>query len=121
VTIDQGEEAPAPLLPDTWTVKEVVADLKSDIVKHLDRQDTLLREISNKVDSKADRADLIELGHQVQLHGIADAANFKEQSGRIQDLEGWRQSSVRLWAGAGVVLVAMAGLLGGLFGGHVIG
>jgi hypothetical protein len=107
--VESSREAPADLLPDQWTVKEVVADLKTDILGRMDKQDFVLQDISTKVDGKADKADLVALVTKAEGH--AD---------RIRDLESWRLSAARNWAALGVAVVALSGLFGGLFGGHVI-
>lgn len=104
-----------PLLPDTWTVKEVVADLKSDLVGHLTVQDGMLREIDRKVDSKADKADLLALGIKIDGHGS-----------RITALEEHRLDTVaskrfrnRAWTVAGSIAGVLAILGGALIGAFV--
>lgn len=82
----------------SYTVREV-----------LDEQTTLLRSIDHKVDSKADKSDLVELVHEVKGHGE-----------RITTLETWRAWNAKLWAASGVLLLAIAGVLGSLISAHVI-
>jgi len=104
------ELAPHAILSDSWSVKEVVADLKADIVGHLDKQDLTLSEISTKVDSKADKADLIAIGFKIDGHGE-----------RITTLEQHRLEQVastqfrhRVWAVIGTVGGILAILAGSL-------
>ena len=110
--VDQSDRAPEPLLPDTWTVKEVVADLKADLVSHLDRQDSTLAEISTKVDSKADRADVQALsikfenkfdGHERRLITLEDHKIDNEASSKFRR---------RAWTVVGTVVGVFA-ILGG--------
>ena len=121
------ELAPHSILPDSWSVKEVVADLKADlkadqaatkadIVGHLDKQDVTLGEISAKVDSKADKTDVVLLG--VKIDGHAQ---------RITSLETHRAEQLsssslhrRIWAAAGTVGGILAVLIASLIGSHVI-
>ena len=109
---DPEREAPAPLLPDTWTVKEVVADLKQDLVTHLDKQDLALAEISVKVDNKADKADVQALSakfdtkfdsHERRLVTLEDHKIDNEASSRFRR---------RAWAVVGTVAGVLA-ILGG--------
>lgn len=110
------ELAPRAILPESWSVKEVVADLKKDLVDHLDKQDTTLGEISRKVDSKADKADLVVLGIKIEGHGE-----------RISQLEQHRTEQLaasqlhrRLWAAVGTVGGIVAILIAGLIDSHII-
>ena len=93
------EQAPPSAFPETWSVKEVVADLKSDIVTHLNKQDDMLTDISLKVDSKADKADLIPIVTKLDTHGHRITALEEHR----QDIEANRRFHNRAWAVAGSV------------------
>ena len=104
------ELAPHAILSDSWSAKEVFADMKADIVSHLDKQDLTLGEIITKVDSKADKADLIAIGLKIDGHGE-----------RITTLEQHRLEQVastqfrhRVWAVIGTVGGILAILAGSL-------
>ena len=47
---DEQQQVHVALVPETWSVKEVVADLKADLIGHLDKQDVTLSDISHKVE-----------------------------------------------------------------------
>ena len=100
---------------ESWSVKEVVADLKSDLISHLDKQDSILTEISAKVDSKADRADVVLLGTKIDGHAE-----------RITSLENHRTEQLastqfrhRVWAVIGTVGGILAILAGSLIAAFV--
>lgn len=119
------ELAPHSILPESWSVKEVVADLKADlkadqastktdIVSHLVKQDEMLTAISTKVDGKADKADLLALGTKIDGHGQ-----------RITTLEEHRTEELansrfrrRVWAAIASVAGILAVLLGSLIAAH---
>ena len=109
------ERAPEPILPDSWTTKEVIADLKQDLVGHLNKQDVTLGEISSKVDSKADKADLVAIALKIDGHGE-----------RITSLENHRLESIasrqfrnKVWAVVGTVCGILAILAGSLIAAFV--
>jgi len=104
------ELAPHAILPESWSVKEVVADLKKDLIDHLDKQDTTLGEISSKVDTKADKSDLVVLGTKIESHGT-----------RITTLEQHRLDQIvtkqfhnKMWAVMGSIGGILAVLAGSL-------
>lgn len=106
---------PSALLPDSWTTKEVVADLKKDLIDHLDKQDTTLADISHKVDGKADKADLVELGNKLDRQG--DRLSTLEQH-RVDDLAG-RRFRNRVWSVVGSVAGIAAIIVGAFIGARV--
>lgn len=93
----------------SYTVREV-----------LDEQTKLLRGIDQKVDGKADKADLVEAvnGLRSDLTGIRNQVSGHGE--RILSLENWRISNARLLSAGGVLLLAVAGVLGSLISAHVI-
>jgi hypothetical protein len=107
--IDQNREAAPDLLPDSWSTKEVVADLKHDILGRFDKQDATLQDIARSVDGKADKADVQVL-----------AAEHRTLADRLLVLETWRLQSARLRNTALICMGIGATVLGGLLGGHVI-
>ena len=109
-----NDQAPMPILPETWTVKEVVADLKSDLIDHLDKQDNVLREIDRKVDSKADKADLVALGVKIDGHG-SRIASLEEHRTEQESSKKFRN---RAWAVAGTITSISAIIIGSLIGAH---
>ena len=111
-TVD--DDAPLSLLPDTWTVKEVVADLKSDIITHLNKQDSVLTEIDRKVDGKADKADLIALGVKIDGHGNR-ISSLEEHRTEVESSKKFRN---RVWAVVGSVAGIAAIIIGSLIGAH---
>ena len=110
---------PPSAFPETWTVKEVVADLKTDIVGHLNKQDLVLNDIRTAVDSKADKSDLVELAAEVRLHAQADAKGFEDHGQRIQTLEESRAFRTKAWivvgSAAGTVAIIVGAVLAILF------
>ena len=115
------QHGPPSAFPETWTVKEVVADLKSDLVDHLNKQDAVLIDIRTAVDSKADKSDLVELAAEVRLHAVADAKGFDDHGRRIQTLEESRKFRNRSWAVAGSVAGIIAVIVAAFISAHVIG
>lgn len=120
------DHAPEPILPESWSVKEVVADLKADlkagqtalkadIVEHLDKQDITLGEISTKVDSKADKADLLVLTSKIEGHGTR--ITTLEQH-RLDQLAA-KQFHNRMWAVVGTIGGILAVLAGSLIAAFV--
>ena len=109
------ELAPHAILPESWSVKEVVADLKKDIITHLDKQDTTLGEISTKVDGKADKADVLLLGTKMDSHG--QRITVLEQH-RLDQLAA-KQFRNRLWAVVGTVGGILAVIAGSLIAAYV--
>lgn len=109
------ELAPHAILPESWSVKEVVADLKKDLLAHLDRQDVALSEISLKVDSKADKADLVLLGVKIDGHS--------QRISSLEDARGEetanRQFRRRVWAAVATVSGIVAILVSSLIAAHV--
>jgi hypothetical protein len=75
----------------------------------LAEQTALLRSIDTKVDSKMDRADGIALAERLNGHGD-----------RILTLENWRTTNTRFFAGAGVLGMIVATIIGALIASHVI-
>lgn len=102
--------------PDTWTTKEVIADLKSDLVDHLNKQDGALADISKKVDTKADKADLFVLSQKIDGQGarITKLEDYRTEETAI------RKSRLRLWATAGAAAGIAATLAGSLIESHII-
>ncbi len=113
--VDQNQPHPPVFLPDTWTVKEVVADLKADLVDHLDRQDDTLAEISTKVDSKADKADLVVLGVKIDGHG----QRITVLEGHKLDLDASARFRKRVWYVVGTVAGILAIVAGSLIAAFV--
>ena len=114
-----NERPPDPILPETWTVKEVVADLKADLVGHLNKQDIILTGIDRKVDSKADKADLASLASEVR-------AGFDDHGHRITtledhklEMEAQRKTHSRIWAAIGTV-AGIAAILGATLLSHIL-
>lgn len=110
-----AESAPDSLFPESWSVKEVVADLKQDLVGHLDKQDAVLHEISAKVDSKADKTDVVLLGAKIDGH--AERITTLEQH-RAETLAA-TQFRHRVWAVIGTVGGILAILAGSLIAAFV--
>lgn len=82
----------------SYTVREV-----------LDEQTKLLRGIDSKVDGKADKSDVTNLAQKIDGHGD-----------RILTLENWRTTNTRFFAGAGVLGMIAATVVGSLVAAHVI-
>ena len=99
---------PAAQVPESWSVKEVVADLKQDLVNHLDKQDVTLLAIQSAVDTKADKADVILLGSKIEVHGERITAL---ENHRVEQLAS-TQFRHRVWAVIGSVAGVLA-ILGG--------
>ncbi len=112
----ESTSAPLPLVPDTWTVKEVVADLKADLIEHLNKQDGVLTEIDRKVDSKADKADLTALGAKFDNHGNR-ITSLEEH--RANDLAS-KRFRTRVWAVVGSVAGTSAVIVAALISARVI-
>jgi prophage DNA circulation protein len=109
-----GAQAPMPILPETWTVKEVIADFKTVMGDRMDKQDGMLMEIDRKVDSKADKADV-----QAVVASVVDLTRrtiVLEQ--HKTETESARRFRNRAWAIAGsiasVLALGGAALLSGL-------
>lgn len=112
---DEQQQVHVALVPETWSVKEVVADLKADLIGHLDKQDVTLSDISHKVDGKADKADVATLGAKIDGHAA-----------RIGSLEDHRKEQIaatqfrhRVWAVIGTVGGILAILAGSLIAAFV--
>jgi len=118
------EQTPPALLPETWSVKEVVADLKKDLVEHLDRQDVTLAQIDRKVDTKADKADLVTLtvrldkrindldsntSASLKIHDVA----IRTVSEQIVERVAVERARRRVWAAIGTGALVAATLFGG--------
>jgi hypothetical protein len=112
---------------ESWSIKEVFADLKTDFSAHLDKQDATLDKqyvalnvIDTKLDSKADRSEVLAMatefrtGHQDHGRRIT----VLEQH-RSDDLAG-RRTRNRIWAavgsGTGIVAIIVGSLISR--GGH---
>ena len=93
----------------SYTVKEV-----------LDKQTDLLIGIDHKVDSKADRADLVDAVNTINQNMTAMQSTLAGHHDRLLSLEHWRSSNARMWAASGVLLLAISGLISGLVSAHVI-
>jgi hypothetical protein len=93
----------------------VVADLKADLVKHLDKQDVVLVSIDRRLDSKADKLDLAALGNK--LDGHATRLTTLEQH-RADDLSA-RRTRNRIWAAVGSVAGILAIIAGSLIAAFV--
>ena len=52
---------------DTWTAKEVFADLKTDLTSHLLRQDQILTRIDRRLDDTMTKADGREIHERIDL------------------------------------------------------
>ncbi len=50
---------------DTWTAKEVFSDLKTDLVQHLNKQDTVLTRIDRRLDDTMTKADGREIHERI--------------------------------------------------------
>ena len=121
--------APA-ILPDSWSVKEVVADLKADIHKRLDYQDELLHDIATNVAQKADKTDLVGLSAKLDtkadktdLVGLTVKRDLQfatidhaltQHDGRIGTLEQHHDTHTRAWYVIGVIATICAILAGSL-------
>lgn len=53
---------------DTWTAKEVFADLKGDIMGRFDKQDKTLVALGNRLDNTATKDDIAHLTLRVDGH-----------------------------------------------------
>ena len=100
---------------ETWTVKEVVSDMKTDLVSHLDKQDLKLDDISLKIDNKADKADVAALAAKIDGHG--ERITTLEQH-RLDDLASKRFRN-RVWTVIGSVSGILAILAGSLIAAFV--
>jgi hypothetical protein len=109
-----------PLLPDTWTVKEVVADLKSDLVSHLNKQDEVLTAIDRKIEAKADKADVIALGGTLTTHIVESGIRLTTLEEHRASVEMSRRFRNRVWAVAGSVATLVVVILAALISGRVI-
>ena len=109
------EPAPASVLPDTWTVKEVVADLKSDLVTHLNNQDKALQEIAVSINGKADKSDVVALGVKIDAHGQRITSLEEHRA----DLDSNKKFRNRAWAAVGTVAGIAAIIIGSLIAAHV--
>lgn len=99
---------------ETWSTKEVIADFKVDIVKHLDKQDITLATISTNVDKKADKSDLLALSSRIDGQGrrITSLEDLNTAAKAI------RRSRNRMLAVAGVAGGIAATLVGALIEAH---
>lgn len=109
------EEPPAPLVSETWTTKEVIADLKADLVGHLNKQDSTLAEISTKVDSKADKSDLMLLSQKIDTHGVR-ITTLEEHRLEVESSKRFRN---RVWAVVGSAAGVAAIIIGALIDSHI--
>ena len=109
-----NDVAPASELPDTWTVKEVVADLKSDLVTHLNNQDKALNEIAISINGKADKSDVVALGVKLDGHGNRITSLEEHRA----ELESGKKFRNRVWAVVGSVAGIAAIIIGSLIGAH---
>lgn len=109
-----NDVAPMSEMPDTWTVKEVVADLKSDLVGHLNRQDDALVKIASSIDNKADKSDVVALGVKIDGHG-SRIASLEEHRTEVESSKRFRN---RAWAAVGTVAGIAAIIIGSLIGAH---
>ena len=110
---------PASEFPDTWTVKEVVADLKTDIVGHLNKQDGMLVEIDRKVDGKADKADLVNLATEVRVGFDDHGKRITKLEEHRLDTEASKRFRTRAWAVAGTIGGILAIIAGSLIAAYV--
>ena len=110
-----SNDAPHAILPDTWTVKEVVADLKQDILQHLNKQDDMLAEIDRKVDSKADKSDLQALSGELKSHIASDDRRLTI----LEEHKVANESSARFRKRAWYVVASVASILA-IIGGSLI-
>jgi len=104
---------------ESWSTKEVVADMKSDLVAHLNKQDAVLGSIDRKVDAKADKADLVNLTTEVRI-------GFDGHGNRLTVLEEHRLETLaskkfrnRAWAVAGTAAGVAAIIIGALIDSHI--
>ena len=109
-----SDGTPVPVIDDRWSVKEVVADLKHDIVAHLDKQDVTLADIRNDVSGKADKADVVSLGAKIDGH--AQRITTLEEH-RADDLSS-KRFRTRVWAVIGSVSGIAAIIVGSLISAH---
>jgi hypothetical protein len=112
VGVDQSEQAPTALLPDLWTVKEVIADLKSDLVSHLDKQDVSLVEIVSRLDGKADKADVVNLGAELHAHVQTDERRLSILEDHKINVEASARFRKHTWTIVGSIITILA-ILGG--------
>lgn len=101
---------------DSWSAKEVFADLKTDILGHLDKQDAVLGEISSQLGSKADKADVVLLGVKIDGHG---ERILKLEQHKTEQLAS-TQLRRRIWTVVGTVGGILAILFAGLIDSHII-
>lgn len=86
----------------------------------LGEQTTLLRSIDKKVDTKADKADLMALWSRIDNHDgrIKTIETAREAEGAVVTAR--VKTRNRLWGAGAVFVGAMATLVGSLIGAHVI-
>jgi hypothetical protein len=108
------ERAPESLIPESWTAKEVIADLKRDIVHRFDQQDDVLDDISKKVDGKADKADVVSLG--LEMKSLGDRVGKLEEH-HVEETAA-AQFRHRVWAAIGSVAGIIAIIVGSIIAGH---
>lgn len=91
-------------MSDTWTAKEVFADLKTDLMGRLDKQDVVLDHIERRLDNTATKED-IHAVHQ-RIDGVEGRIVPLEQA--AADEKAVEQSRARFRAN----LAWVAGILG---------
>lgn len=108
---------------ETYTVKEVIADLKGDLVGRFDKVDTRLESIDRRVDTTATKEDVREVSQRVD--GLERAHDL-----RISSLEDWRvadravaarrtvTTTTQRWA-IGIGATCAAALVAGLIEAHI--
>ena len=110
---------PASEVHETWTVKEVVADLKSDLVSHLNQQDGKLDDIDLKLDGKADKTDVVSLATEFRTgHEDHSKRLTVLEQHRLDDLSS-RRTRNRVWAVCGSIAGVAAIIIGALIDAHI--
>lgn len=96
---------------ETYTVKEVISDLKTDLVGRFDKVDHRLESIDRRVDTTATKEDIREVHQRIDGLETDHGHRIQKLEDHHSEVEAVNGHKRRLWAvaGAAALIVATVG------------